>query len=53
MTETTIGTLFPALPQAAKDLNVGIVALLLNITVMTAVSLMTRKAKSAAADQAA
>nr|WGD81333.1 sodium:solute symporter [Bacillus subtilis] len=53
MTETTIGTLFPALPQAAKDLNVGIVALLLNITVMMAVSLMTRKAKSAAVDQAA
>lgn len=46
MTETTIGTLFPALPQAAKDLNVGIVALLLNITVMMAVSLMTRKAKA-------
>ncbi|MDZ5719719.1 sodium:solute symporter [Bacillus sp. SXabc123] len=53
LTETTIGTLFPALPQAAKDLNVGIVALLLNITVMMAISLITRKVKSAAADQAA
>lgn len=53
LTESTIGTLFPALPQAAKDLNVGIAALLLNISVMMAVSLMTRKAKSAAADQAA
>lgn len=53
VTETTIGTLFPALPQAAKDLNVGIVALLLNVTVMIAVSLVTRKTKSTAADQAA
>ncbi|MCI4140080.1 sodium:solute symporter family protein, partial [Bacillus vallismortis] len=29
LTETTIGTFFPALPQAAKDVNVGILAVLL------------------------
>ena len=40
---STIGTLFPALPQAAKDLNVGIIALVINFIVMIAVSLLTRK----------
>ncbi|WP_110926445.1 sodium:solute symporter family protein [Bacillus massiliglaciei] len=40
---TTIGTLFPSLPQAAKDLNVGIIALAVNILVMLAVSLLFRK----------
>jgi solute:Na+ symporter, SSS family len=42
-TETTIGTLFPALPPAVKDLNVGIVALFVNIAVMTVTSLVSRR----------
>ncbi|QPA32317.1 sodium:solute symporter family protein [Thermaerobacillus caldiproteolyticus] len=40
---TTIGTLFPSLPQAIQDLNVGIVALIANIVVMTVVSLVTTR----------
>jgi SSS family solute:Na+ symporter len=35
---TGIGTLFPGLPQAVKDLNVGIVALAVNLVVTLAVS---------------
>ena len=40
---STIGTLFPSLPQAAKDLNVGIIALVINFIVMILVSLLIRK----------
>lgn len=35
---TGVGTLFPGLPQAVKDLNVGIVALAVNLVVTLAVS---------------
>ncbi|MFY0545960.1 sodium:solute symporter family protein [Brevibacillus sp. H7] len=42
VTKATIGTLFPALPPFLKDLNVGIVAMLVNIVVMVAVSMATR-----------
>lgn len=42
VSKTTIGTLFPSLPQAAKDLNVGIVALIVNVVVLVIVSLATR-----------
>lgn len=44
LTNTTIGTLFPELPQAFKDLNSGIIALLINVAVMLVVSFATRKA---------
>ncbi len=37
-----IGQLFPYLPQAIKDLNVGIIALFVNIVVLVVVSLMTK-----------
>ncbi|MGZ4160762.1 MAG: sodium:solute symporter family protein [Neobacillus sp.] len=37
---STVGTLFPALPQYIKDLNVGVVALVINTVVTTAVSLV-------------
>lgn len=37
-----IGQLFPYLPQAIKDLNVGIIALFVNIAVLVVVSLMTK-----------
>jgi SSS family solute:Na+ symporter len=39
----TLATLLPAAPQVVKDLNVGLVALLVNIAVMTAVSAVTRR----------
>nr|MBO2470271.1 hypothetical protein [Bacillota bacterium] len=43
MTNTTLDTLFPEFPQAVKDLNVGIVALVVNVAVMILVSLATRR----------
>jgi solute:Na+ symporter, SSS family len=42
ITETTIGTLFPFLPQVVQDINVGVIALFANVVVMTVVSLATR-----------
>ena len=41
-THATIGSLFPALPQAIRDLNVGIIALAANIVAMAVVSAATR-----------
>ncbi|WP_328539183.1 sodium:solute symporter family protein [Streptomyces sp. NBC_00344] len=43
----TVGSLTPALPQAVKDLNVGIIALLLNCVVTIAVSAATREREPA------
>ena len=43
---STIGTLFPSLPQVAKDLNVGIIALLINFIVMILVSLISSRVRS-------
>jgi SSS family solute:Na+ symporter len=43
LSHSTIGTMFPSLPQAAKDLNVGIIALAVNFFVMITVSLAFRK----------
>ncbi|MFD5124064.1 sodium:solute symporter [Streptomyces sp. NPDC058385] len=43
LTGVTIGTLIPFLPQAVKDLNVGIIALALNVAVTLAVSAATRR----------
>jgi SSS family solute:Na+ symporter len=43
---TTVGTLFPSLPQAIKDLNVGVIALIINLVVTIAVSFVTRGARS-------
>jgi SSS family solute:Na+ symporter len=48
LTHTTIGTLFPSLPPEIKEINVGIIALAVNILVLIAVSLA---AKFAAARQ--
>ena len=42
LSQSTIGTLFPSLPQAAKDLNVGIIALAINFAVMLIVSRATK-----------
>ena len=43
ISQSTIGTLFPSLPQAAKDLNVGIIALAVNFIVTILVSFACRK----------
>lgn len=42
VSKSTIGTLFPFLPQSVQDLNVGIIALIVNLVVMTVVSLVTK-----------
>lgn len=39
---TTLATLLPMLPQAVKDLNIGIVALTINVIVLLAISAATR-----------
>jgi SSS family solute:Na+ symporter len=44
VTSSTVGTLFPFLPQMVKELNVGIIALILNIVATVIVSLITQKA---------
>jgi SSS family solute:Na+ symporter len=41
-THTTIGSLFPALPEAIRDLNVGIIALAANILALVVVSAVSR-----------
>jgi SSS family solute:Na+ symporter len=41
LTHATVGTLFPALPVAIQELNVGIVALAVNVLVLAVVSLGT------------
>ncbi|MFE2375955.1 sodium:solute symporter [Streptomyces sp. NPDC059398] len=53
VTGATVGSLLPGLPQAVKDLNVGVVALLVNALVMFAVSALTRTAGSGAPAKAA
>ncbi|WP_408011474.1 sodium:solute symporter [Pseudalkalibacillus sp. A8] len=40
---TTLGTLFPSLPQVIKDLDVGLTVLLINIAVTLGVSTITRR----------
>jgi SSS family solute:Na+ symporter len=46
---SSISTLMPGAPQLVKDLNIGVVALLANVIVLTAVSLVTRRTEPAAA----
>ena len=41
-THATIGSLFPALPEAIRDLNVGIIALAANIVALVVVSAVSR-----------
>lgn len=43
LSKTTIATSFPLLPHWMKDVNVGIIALLLNVMVMLLVSMATQK----------
>lgn len=42
ISNTTVGTLFPALPQYIKDLNVGIIGLVVNVIFLVVVSLLTK-----------
>jgi SSS family solute:Na+ symporter len=47
ISETSVGRLFPFLPQAIQDINVGIIALIVNAAVLTAVSAATRSLSAA------
>jgi SSS family solute:Na+ symporter len=42
ITQTTLATLFPSLPQLVKDINVGVIALSINVAAMLIVSLLTK-----------
>ncbi|MTH53018.1 sodium:solute symporter family protein [Bacillus mangrovi] len=48
---TSIGTLFPSLPQAAKDVNIGIIALGINLIFMFGVSFFTKQRNQEVQDQ--
>ncbi len=50
LTHTTVGDLLPFLPQPAKDLNVGVVALAVNTATLFAVSALTRSPVRATAE---
>jgi SSS family solute:Na+ symporter len=52
LTKETIGKLFPALPEVIKDLNVGLIAMGLNIAALIVVSLITAPRTIAAASAA-
>jgi SSS family solute:Na+ symporter len=43
LTHTSIAGLFPWLPETLRDLNIGIVALVLNLVALTVVSAVTRR----------
>ena len=43
LTHTTVAMLFPALPETLRDLNIGIVALVLNTATVAVVSALTRR----------
>jgi solute:Na+ symporter, SSS family len=43
LTHTSVATLLPALPEALQDLNIGIVALVLNLAALGVVSALTRR----------
>ncbi|WP_428487790.1 sodium:solute symporter family protein [Rhodopila sp.] len=43
LSHTTFATLFPALPEVIRDLNIGVVALVLNLVVTAGVSAVTRQ----------
>ena len=43
LTHTSVASLFPELPEALRDLNIGIVALVLNLVALGVVSAVTRR----------
>ncbi|QHE93817.1 sodium:solute symporter family protein [Pandoraea fibrosis] len=48
LTKKSVASLFPFLPDALKDLNVGIVALVFNVVTLVVVTLLTRRTATAA-----
>ncbi|UOF91313.1 sodium:solute symporter [Fodinisporobacter ferrooxydans] len=48
---TSIGKLFPTFPQQIKDLNIGIVAMIVNVVVLVVVSLITKNQRMSSSDQ--
>ncbi|WP_233836214.1 sodium:solute symporter family protein [Paraburkholderia sp. ZP32-5] len=53
VTKSTIAQLLPFLPDALKDLNVGIVALILNVLTLIVVTALTRRADARTRREAA
>ena len=51
LAQTTLGKLVPALPQAVQDLNIGIVALVVNVVVLVVVSRVAQVARPMAQPQ--
>jgi len=45
LTKQSVASLFPLLPDALKDVNVGVVALVLNIATLVVVTLLTRRSE--------
>jgi solute:Na+ symporter, SSS family len=45
LTHTTLDTLFPSLPAAVREINVGIVALVVNVVVLALVSAATQSSR--------
>ena len=43
LTHTSVASLFPGLPDALQDLNIGIVAMILNVAALGVVSALTRR----------
>lgn len=43
LTHTSVAALFPELPETLRDLNIGIVALVLNLVALAVVSALTRR----------
>ena len=48
--KSSLGGLFPSWPQAMKDLNIGIVALILNMAALVLVSAVTKSSRIVAAE---
>lgn len=51
LSDSSVGTLFPSLPQVVQDLNVGIVALIVNTAVTITVSLIPFRSVRADAEK--
>lgn len=43
LTHASMASLFPGLPDALRDLNIGIVAMILNVVALGVVSALTRR----------
>jgi SSS family solute:Na+ symporter len=52
VTETSLATLFPSLPQEIKDLDLGLAVIIINIVVTLGVSAVTRKSVNRVEEEA-